>query len=356
MEDMLRLNFFILAGLLALGAVWWVVEHAVGALRPAPPASEPAQPQHAPRALAQPRAPLAQPSRAVRDLAPAQRQHTIIAARPGDGKTTAQVAMLTADLARGAQVVVCNPQFTYYHPDDQPTDLRGLRDAFEVVRDEADIARTMAEVYAIGKSREPLYLDGQHVGHDIVLYLDEWPRIVDSPAGDAAAAHLRKIVRELRKCNVWVVLASQDAQVETLGFKSGLRSAFTTKLVGNVDAATWRALVGSAPQQPMRRGEWMTDRGVLSVALPTPADVAAAARGAQAHAALSVTAMDSADSAIAGAIPPDSAPQLNSIAWEDEVVRLAAEGQSTREILAALGGNYNRIVELAREGRALVGR
>lgn len=59
------------------------------------------------------------------------------------------------------------------------------------------------------------------------------------------------------------------------------------------------------------------------------------------------------DSAMDSAIAPHSAPAPDSIAWEDAVRRLAAEGKSTRTIRAEIGGDYNRIVELAREGRTL---
>lgn len=211
------------------------------------------------------------------DLPAPIRQHTLIAARPGDGKTATLNTLLVADIAAGHQVIVANPQFAYYHPTDQPIDLRPIRDQFEAVFDYAGIERTLSAVYGLVEGRNALYREGQDVGHAISVIIDEWPSIVSSDYGPACTALVQKLVREARKCNIWLTLAAQDGQVETLGFRGGVRASFLTRLCGNVDPATWRALCGAAVQRPVARGQWATEDGIVTVERPTAAMIAALA-------------------------------------------------------------------------------
>lgn len=246
------------------------------------------------------------------------RQHTLIAARPGDGKTQTLNTLLCADVQAGCQAIVLNPQFTYYHPEDQPLDLRPLIGRFEVVRDEAAMPGLLQAIYKLGKEREPLYLDGQPVGHHISIIIDEWPRIVESDYGPACIDLVRRIVREMRKCNIWITLAAQDGQVDTLGFKSGVRASFATRLCGNVDVATWRALIGAGvPQTPVVKGTWATERGLAYVQRPTATDIqelVAQPAGLDTYAVLPVTT------------PPVSRPTLadDIAAWLDAQPSIAS--------------------------------
>jgi hypothetical protein len=66
---------------------------------------------------------LRQPKHNIR---PEERQHTFIGTATGGGKTQASLSMMLNDMNQGAQVYWLNPQYTLYHPTDQPTDLRGL--------------------------------------------------------------------------------------------------------------------------------------------------------------------------------------------------------------------------------------
>jgi hypothetical protein len=86
-------------------------------------------------------------------------------------------------------------------------------------------------------------------------------------------------MREGRKCRMWIVLATQDAQVETLGLKSGVRNTFHIRLVGNVEAATWSALIGVGipkPTQRLEHGYWHLagrQSGIAHIVRPTIFDI-----------------------------------------------------------------------------------
>lgn len=215
-------------------------------------------------------------------LHPNQRMHTLIAAKPGDGKTTTANTLLVEDCKRGdTQVYVLNPHFTYFHPVDQPIDLRPLQDRIDVVFDYEAISATLKSLYALVQERMQLYRNGQNVGHPITVYIDEWPAIAGSDYGKECADYLSKLVREARKVNIWLVVCSQDALVDTLKLSGGLRASFHTCLVGNVDATTWRNLTGGMPQQKVQRGTWMVAGTVDGLVTYTPATSAEVARIAQ---------------------------------------------------------------------------
>lgn len=161
--------------------------------------------------------------------------------------------MMVHDIAAGAQVGWLNPHLALYNEEDQRIDLRPLRNHFVQVFDYGEIAAVLQRVYQLVLERLPRYRDNQPVGHTIVLYLDEWPSIARQQPGCLAA--LQGILCEGRKCRVFVVLASQDGTVETLGLKSGARDLFKTRLLGNVDAATWTALMGKGiPRTRIEQG------------------------------------------------------------------------------------------------------
>jgi hypothetical protein len=200
---------------------------------------------------------------------PEVRQHTAIGARPGDGKTQTDISLMIQDMLSGGDVYWLNPQYTYHHPKDQPINLHPVKHLFTAVDDYQTILAILDAAYAEGVRRKPLYQAGKDVGHNICLHLDEWPAIY-AELGDVVAEKLQRILRECRKLNIWANVGSQDFLVETTGFNSGVRAAFTTKLVGNVDDTTWRTLLGTGQKkQPVLKGTWMTDTGWVDVVRPT---------------------------------------------------------------------------------------
>lgn len=241
-----------------------------------------------------------------------QRQHTICAIGPGGGKTTLDNAILLADLTkadragRPYQIVILNPHFSYYHPEQQPTDLRPLRGRFEAYTDYGQIRDVLAGLVEEAKRRKAIFnrSEGDDLGHTIVVHVDEWPDIaackeagqLTTPAGrrvmtvgEECAFYLTELLRLARKYGLYVILWAQDGRVETLAFHGGIRAAFMTRVVGRgTDEYDWKALIGAAHERPayIERGTYYA-AGVISGKLvgyvPDALDVAAALRAAPAH-------------------------------------------------------------------------
>jgi hypothetical protein len=187
-----------------------------------------------------------------------QRQHTIITARPGDGKTHTSICMLVADIVRGCQVLWLSPARILFHHREQPIDLRPLAAAglLEHHKDPKTIAQVLHLSGQLVAERNEQLEQDEDVGHPICLYLDEWPHLVaECPQIEDT---LGKILRTARKTNIWIILATQDAHVETIRLHGGLRAAFSTRLIGNVDRATWNALADpDQERQRVSQGQWV---------------------------------------------------------------------------------------------------
>lgn len=190
-----------------------------------------------------------------------QRKHVIITGSTGDGKTQCEIRLMVEDIKRGAQVYWLSPHLTLYNEEDQPTDLRPLEHHFRQVFTYSEIGRQLQIFSAEAQRRLPFYRGNQPIGDTIVIYLDEWPGIVDM-CGETATQALKTIAMEGRKVKVFLVIASQDTLVDTIGIKSGVRGQFETRLVGRVDSATWQAMIGSGVRRytPARKGEWTYPR------------------------------------------------------------------------------------------------
>lgn len=210
------------------------------------------------------------------DMLPNARKHTAVVGSTGDGKTTTMNSLLVADIASGAQCVVCSTHFTYYHPDDQTIDLRPLADRFQVAYTAPAIRAALDAACKLKDQRMALYRAGKPVGHDVCLYFGEWDTSIQRLLGQWAADRLQELLDEGRKTNVWVSFVEvHGAQVKRFGGDSAVRAAFRTRLTGNVDATSWRAFVGSAtPQTSQPQGQWMTERGPVRVEPPTSEQIA----------------------------------------------------------------------------------
>lgn len=193
----------------------------------------------------------------ILDLDMLDRKHVILAGDTGNGKTQGQIAMMVRDIRRGAQVFWLNPDLALYNTEDQPTDLRPIEKHFVQVFDYAEILAHLETFVTIIQDRMANYRSNQPVGHFIIIYLDEWPGIVQV-LGDPVTEAFKFIARQGRKVRVFLNMASQDALVDTIGVKSGVRHQFATRLVGRVDASSWTGLMGSGipREDPERRGEW----------------------------------------------------------------------------------------------------
>lgn len=198
----------------------------------------------------------------VLDMPIIDRKHVIIIGDTGNGKTQTQIRMIVSDIQHGAQVFWLSPHLALYNQEDQPTDLRPIAGHFKQVFNYQEIGTYLSAFAREANRRLPLYRNDEPVGPTIVVYLDEWPGIVEV-CEDVAVEALRMIAREGRKVRIFLVVASQDALAETLGVRSGVRAQFNTRLVGSVDSYSWVACVGKGIPRvtPTRKGEWMCVRG-----------------------------------------------------------------------------------------------
>ena len=197
----------------------------------------------------------------ILDLDMRDRKHVMISGLTGNGKTQSQIAMMTRDIRRGAQVFWLSPHLALYNSEDQPTDLRPIEKHFTQVFEYADILSHLEAFVRVIQQRIPRYRANEPVGHYIVVYLDEWPGIVQV-CGEGVTEALQFIAREGRKVRVFLNIATQDALVKTIGMESGVREQFETRLAGRVDPVSWRVLIGGGVPQvkPERKGEWFWSR------------------------------------------------------------------------------------------------
>lgn len=218
--------------------------------------------------------------RLLSSYAVGSRGHVFLGARTGHGKTQACLTFVPHDVNAGADVLWASPHATLYHPEDQRIDLRPLARHFVMAYDYDVIADALEAAVAEIDRRLPLYRRGEHTGRAISLIIDEWPALVDHDGyKDRYTRAVKRIAREGRKCGVFLVLASQDALVDTLKLSSGLRSSFATSLAGNCDATTWRAAVGAdLPYAPRSAGVWAAYDADVTIDRPTAAMIAEVAR------------------------------------------------------------------------------
>ena len=162
------------------------------------------------------------------DMEPNARKHTAVAGITGDGKTTTMNSLLVADIAVGAQCVVCSTHFTYYHPDDQRIDLRPLRDAGLLP---ADVALSIQSQAPCGwaqdsslSAAQKIWLDRQYLAPleqvdtpeqqallDL-MHREEWQQQIAKDFGGWLNVQLRSVIDDLDDAEkrVWAVYYFAD--------------------------------------------------------------------------------------------------------------------------------------------------
>jgi hypothetical protein len=175
--------------------------------------------------------------------------------------------MMIADIHAGADVYWLSRHLSLYHSEEQPVDLRPISRAFSQIYSYQGIVDCVNAALQETEKRIDAIRNNEPIGRTIVLYIDDYPALVDE-FGEDVATPLRRILRDARKCKIWVVLGTQDAQVKTLGVHSGVRSMFATRLMGNVDDATWRALADTPERwQPLQPHQWYVQGSTSGVAV-----------------------------------------------------------------------------------------
>jgi len=218
-----------------------------------------------------------------------QRRHLIIIGAPGDGKTQTQLAFMLGDIANGDQVVWASTNLALYHSRDQRTDLRPIAHLFEHTRDELEIMAVLHWASAEVDRRMPFYHADQWHGEPIVIYVDELGGLYRR-FGELLVHAMRNIGEQGRKVDVYLGLVAHNALKESTGLDMALKPLFQTRLLGNVDQATWTAMVGPGVKLrgvPDGQGIWtMPDRRgqahETQIRRPTARDIEALAANAPA--------------------------------------------------------------------------
>lgn len=201
----------------------------------------------------------------------------------------------------------------------------------------AAIGATVQQVAAIVQHRREQRGRGVRRFTDHYLVIDEYQDVAREVPG--ARELVEDVLRRGRKLGIHLVLGVQDKQVKTLGFEGQgeLRKNFSWVVEMRLRHGTER----QASIQANGEGPYT----VLPV--PVLPDLE--------RLIVEMPAIEpEQDSAIEHAIAAHSGPDEDSTAWEEEVRRLTREGKSTRAVLKELGGDYNRIVVLAREERVAI--
>ncbi|NNJ10601.1 hypothetical protein EKD04_009695 [Chloroflexales bacterium ZM16-3] len=207
-----------------------------------------------PEAQAPPVPPQPNPQR----LTASERRHTLVVGSEGDGKTQTQIAFLVGDISRGEQVIWASTNLALYHSRDQQTDLRPLAGHFEYTRDRMEIMAVLLWAAAEVDRRMPFYHEDMPHGDPVVIYVDELGGLYRI-FGDLLVLAMRNIAEQGRKVDVFLFLVAHNTLKESTGLDLALKALFKTRLLGNVDQATWTAMVGPGIKLkgvPDGRGIW----------------------------------------------------------------------------------------------------
>ncbi len=169
--------------------------------------------------------------------------HVALAGATGGGKSNIMRLLLAQLVSAGAHVVLADPHYTPYDPE-SGDDWRPIAQRLHMAPavKAADIRHMLAWMATdeLPQRLERRY-QGQPVGTPLFLAIDELPSIVadvkDTPE------HMARILREGRKCGIFVIGAAQDFLVKTIGGAGAVRDCYRTAFYVGGDAQTARVLL-----------------------------------------------------------------------------------------------------------------
>ena len=91
--------------------------------------------------------------------------------------------------------------------------------------------------------RMPMYKADTPHGDPVIIYVDELGGLYRD-FGDVLVRAMRTIAEQGRKVDVFLFLVAHNTLKESTGLDLALKALFKTRLLGNVDQATWTAMVG----------------------------------------------------------------------------------------------------------------
>lgn len=255
---------------------------------------------------------------------PDKAPHTAIVGPSGSGKTTLALAALHH---RVGQLVICTPKAAQ---DDPWGGFPAARLNFsESGVSWANIEAAVQLVYAEWLRRNA---DGAAPRSWLTLVIDELVTTLE------ALPQLRQPL-----LNLWAMGRSVRIRVVVLGTEANVKA---WGIEGRGDIRDNLLFVQCRPNRTATLGRW----GEPGQQIDT-SRVKELAEGDLDNERVWVPAMDSATASGAVHSAMDSAITPHSALWEARIAELTREGYSTRQIQKTLGGDYNRIVELARLAR-----
>jgi hypothetical protein len=178
--------------------------------------------------------------------------HVALAGLTGNGKSSI-MRLIMAQLCKiGVTVLLLNPHYmqwdhsggedwTPYEPylEKSPTDCA----IYETIGTYLEWAAKTLLSKRIERARV-----GKPIGKPFFIVVDELPAIV-AECKDVPS-HIAKLLREGRKFGIFLIVASQDFQVKTIGFEGGgVRKCFKTAFYVGGDVATAKALLNDDNQK-----------------------------------------------------------------------------------------------------------
>lgn len=178
--------------------------------------------------------------------------HVALAGLTGNGKSSI-MRLIMAQLCKiGVTVLLLNPHYmqwdhsggedwTPYEPylEKSPIDCAG----YETIGTYLEWTAKTLLANRIERARK-----GKPIGKPFFIVIDELPAIV-AECKDVPS-HIAKLLREGRKYGIFLIVASQDFQVKTIGFDGGgVRKCFKTAFYVGGDVATAKALLNDDNQK-----------------------------------------------------------------------------------------------------------
>ena len=178
--------------------------------------------------------------------------HVALAGLTGNGKSSI-MRLIMAQLCKiGVTVLLLNPHYmqwdhsggedwTPYEPylEKSPIDCAG----YETIETYLEWTAKTLLSNRIKRARE-----GKPIGKPFFIVIDELPAIVAESKD--VPNHIAKLLREGRKYGIFLIVASQDFQVKTIGFEGGgVRKCFKTAFYVGGDVATAKALLNDDNQK-----------------------------------------------------------------------------------------------------------
>jgi hypothetical protein len=197
--------------------------------------------------------------------------HVALCGATGGGKSNLLRLLIPQLQAVGARVLLADPHYTPFDSE-SGDDWRAITQrlyrppAVQAAQIDALLDYLVNELDARMKQRE----QGAKLGPPLFLALDELPVIADSVKD--SVERLGRVLREGRKVGVFVVGASQDFLVKTLGGSGGIRDCYRTAFYVGGDLVSAAALL-DLPRRDIDDGALDTGLAYLRSEATRPAQL-----------------------------------------------------------------------------------